>query len=98
MQAVATKPQTQKSSNGVVYRTRCQNHGCGFSFDLRITPENAGLLGATLACPRCRRHGGMLKREGRLADRLFSAKLVFRATGVAYGPSDEADLMSDGAL
>ena len=29
---------------GVVYRTACQNPGCGATFDLRITPENASLL------------------------------------------------------
>ncbi|MGH8011038.1 MAG: hypothetical protein ACREQ4_00900 [Candidatus Binataceae bacterium] len=72
-----------KPEAGVVYRTACQNPGCGHAFDLRITPENAGLLSGTMACPQCRRHGGMLKREVRLGDRLFSAKLVFRMTGVA---------------
>jgi hypothetical protein len=82
---------SSKSEAGVVYRTACQNPGCGHTFDLRITPENAGLLSGTMPCPQCRRHGGMLKREGRLGDRLFSAKLVFRLTGVApRADEDEA--------
>ncbi|MGH7916226.1 MAG: hypothetical protein ACREQE_02060 [Candidatus Binataceae bacterium] len=48
-----------------------------------------------MACPQCRRHGGMLKREGRLGDRLFSAKLVFRLTGVA--PRADEDEVYSGA-
>src|ERR1700692_1177582 len=68
---------------GIVYRTLCQNPGCGASFDLRITPQNASLLSGTMACPRCRRHGGMLKPQGRLGNKLFAAKLLYRATGVA---------------
>src|ERR1700758_74481 len=67
---------------GVVYRTLCQTPGCGASFELRVTPANASLLSGTMACPRCRRHGGMLKPQGRLGNKLFSAKLVFRLTGV----------------
>ena len=65
---------------GIVYRTICQNPGCGTTFDLRITPENASLLSGTMACPRCRRHGGMLKPQGRLGNKLFAAKLLYRAT------------------
>ncbi|HLK85458.1 MAG TPA: hypothetical protein VKT27_03050 [Candidatus Binataceae bacterium] len=68
---------------GVVYRTVCQNPGCGATFDLRITPENASLLSGTMPCPRCRRRGGMLKPQGRLGHKLFAAKLLYRATGVA---------------
>jgi hypothetical protein len=95
MQTIATRQEPNTASKGVVYRTTCQNPGCGFKFDLRITAENAGLLSGTMPCPRCRRRGGMLKREGRLGDRLFGAKLVFRAIGV-HGPSeDEGDLFSD---
>jgi hypothetical protein len=71
-----------KSEGGVVYRTTCQNSGCNHTFDLRVTPANASLLSGTMACPRCRRHGGMLKPQGRLGNKLFSAKLVFRLTGV----------------
>src|SRR5437667_12067870 len=81
-----TKSTTQETDNnesegGVVYRTSCQHPGCGHIFDLRITPANASLLSGTVACPRCRRHGGMLKPQGRLGPRLFSAKLIFGSTG-----------------
>ena len=76
---------------GVVYRTVCQNPGCGASFDLRITPQNASLLSGTMACPRCRRHGGMLKSQGRLGNKLFAAKLLYRATGVASTRADEEE-------
>lgn len=79
------------SSQGVVYRTVCQNPGCGFKFDLRITPENAGLLSGSLACPHCRRHGGQLKSQGRIGDKLFAAKLLFRPTGVGPTRSEEEE-------
>jgi hypothetical protein len=36
-----------------------------------------------MACPRCRRHGGYLKSQGRIGEKLFAAKLMFRLTGVA---------------
>jgi hypothetical protein len=74
---------------GVVYRTACQNPGCGATIDLRITPQNASLLSGTMACPRCRRHGGMLKPQGRLGKKLFAAKLLYRTTGVASTRADE---------
>ena len=32
-----------KTLPGIVYRTECQNPGCGHKFDLRITPANASL-------------------------------------------------------
>ena len=83
-----TSRETQ-SMSGIVYRTTCQNPGCGHAFDLRITPENASVLSGTLACPRCRRHGGMLKPQGRIAAKLFAAKLVYRLTGIAPRPDDE---------
>jgi hypothetical protein len=83
---------TNNSEAGVIYRTACQNPGCGHTFELRITPANASLLSGTMACPRCRRHGGMLKPQGRLGNKLFSAKLVFRLTGVAPRV-DEDDLV-----
>lgn len=87
------EPRKPKSEGGVVYRTTCQNPGCNHTFDLRLTPENASLLSGTMPCPRCRRHGGMLKPQGRLAPKLFSAKLIFRLTGV--GPrTDEDDAFS----
>jgi hypothetical protein len=78
-----------KSEGGIVYRTVCQNPGCGHSFDLRVTPQNASLLSGTMPCPRCRRHGGMLKPQGRLGNKLFSANLVFRLTGVAPRIDDD---------
>ena len=82
-----------KSEGGVVYRTTCQNPGCSHTFDLRVTPANASLLSGTMACPRCRRHGGILKPQGRLGNKQFSAKLVFRLTGVA--PRIDEDDLSD---
>ncbi len=96
MQAGATNQETRTAtSEGVVYRTVCQNPGCGFLFDLRVTPKNASLLSGTMPCPRCRRHGGMLKPQGRLGDKLFSAKLVFRLMGIGPSHSDEDDLFSE---
>ena len=88
------EPHANKSDGGIVYRTVCQNPGCGHSFDLRITPANASLLSGTIACPRCHRHGGMLKPQGRLANKLFSAKLIYRLTGIAPRP-DEDDVYSE---
>jgi len=96
-QTVTQEKHHQKSEGGVVYRTACQNPGCGHTFDLRVTPGNAGLLSGTMACPRCRRHGGMLKPQGRLGNKLFSAKLVFRATGVAPRIDDD-DLLDAAEL
>jgi hypothetical protein len=95
MQAEMTKETRSSEKPGVVYRTVCQNPGCGATFDLRITPENAGLLSGTIACPRCRRHGGMLKPQGRLGNKLFAAKLIFRVANVAYTPADEEDLFGE---
>ncbi len=80
---------------GVVYRTVCQNPGCGATFDLRITPENASLLSGTIACPRCKRHGGMLKPQGRLGNKLFAAKLLFRVANVAYSRADEEEAAAE---
>ena len=42
-----------------------------------------------IACPRCRRHGGMLKPQRRLGNKLLAAKLLYRATGVASTLADE---------
>jgi hypothetical protein len=98
MQAANTNQEpVSRISEGVVYRTVCQNPGCGFTFDLNITPKNAGLLSGTMPCPRCRRHGGMLKPQGRLGNKLFAAKLVFRMTGVASNHGEEDDLFSEAA-
>jgi hypothetical protein len=84
-----TNNRASKSLPGIVYRTSCQNPGCGHMFDLRITPENAKLLSGTLPCPRCHRHGGMLKPQGRIGDKLFSAKLIYRLTGVGPRPDED---------
>lgn len=83
---------------GVVYRTVCQNPGCGATFDLRITPENASMLSGTIACPRCRRHGGMLKPQGRLGNKLFAAKLLFRMANIAYNRADEEEASNESGL
>lgn len=84
---------------GIVYRTVCQNPGCGHSFDLRITPKDTSLLSGTMACPRCRRHGGTLKPAGRLGNKLFAAKLVFKGIGAeqpaTLASDEEGDLVSD---
>ncbi len=95
-QSTANRDFQTDDAPGVVYRTLCQNPGCGYRFDLKITPKNAGLLGGMMACPRCKRHGGMLKPSGRLGDKLFSAKLLFKAANVAYTPHhEEEDLLSE---
>jgi hypothetical protein len=97
MQSAANKHESKRtsSSQGVVYRTICQNPGCGFKFDLKITPENAGLLSAPIACQHCKRHGGFLKSQGRIGDKLFAAKLFFRAIGVGPSRSDDDDIGAD---
>ncbi len=96
--AISNKHESKAASApGVVYRTICQNPGCGFKFDLRITPENAGLLSASLACPHCKRHGGFLKSQGRIGDKLFAAKLLFRLTGVGPTRGDDDDFGGDNA-
>jgi hypothetical protein len=83
---------------GVVYRIVCQNPGCGATFDLRITPENASLLSGTIACPRCRRHGGMLKPQGRLGNKLFAAKLLFRVANTAESRAEDEESSSEPGL
>jgi hypothetical protein len=96
MQAAANKQETRTAtSQGVIYRTLCQNPGCGFKFDLRITPENAGLLSQSIECPHCKRHGGFLKSQGRIGDKLFAAKLIFRMTGLGPSRTDDDDAGSD---
>jgi len=93
----ATSRNDASSGNcrGVVYRTTCQNPGCGFTFELRITPANAGMLGGSIACPRCRRHGGFLKPQGRIGEKLFAAKLFFRLTGVGPSAREDEDLFGE---
>ena len=82
------KPRTTVGQ-GIVYRTVCQNRGCGFKFDLKITPENTRLLSGSTTCPHCKRHGGQLKSQGRINEKLFAAKLLFRATGIGPTRSDD---------
>ena len=97
MQSAARKQESKRATGnqGVVYRTICQNPGCGFKFDLKITPENAGLLSGPIACPHCKRHGGFLKSQGRVADKLFAAKLFFRAIGVGPTRSEDDEMGAD---
>jgi hypothetical protein len=89
--AVSRQESRNGGSHGVVYRTLCQNPGCGYKFDLKITAQNAGLLSASIACPHCKRNGGFLKSQGRIGDKLFAAKLMFRLTGVGPSKSDDDD-------
>ena len=90
MQTSVSRNESRTTGNqGIVYRTVCQNPGCGFKFDLRVTPENASLLSVPMACPHCKRHGGQLKSQGRISEKFFAAKLLFRASGA--GPTRRND-------
>ena len=95
MQTAVKHESRAATGPGIVYRTTCQNPGCGATFDLRITAENAGLLSGSIACPRCRRHGGFLKPQGRIGEKLFAAKLLFRLTGVGPSTREDEDLFGD---
>ena len=96
MQTAVTRHESRTtSSQGVVYRTICQNPGCGFKFDLRITPKTPACLSGPMPCPHCRRHGGKLKSQGRIGDKLFAAKLMFRPTGVGPTRSDDDEMGAD---
>jgi len=96
MQSAVSRHDTRTTSGqGIVYRTICQNPGCGFKFDLKITPENASLLSGSMACPHCKRHGGQLKSQGRIGDKVFAAKLLFRPMGVGPSRSDDDDTSAD---
>jgi hypothetical protein len=96
MQTVVTKHESRATgSQGIVYRTVCWNPGCGFKFDLRITTQNASLLGGSLVCPHCKRHGGQLKSQGRISEKLFAAKLWFRPTGVGPTRGDDDEIGAD---
>ncbi|HZC45550.1 MAG TPA: hypothetical protein VE243_03685 [Candidatus Acidoferrum sp.] len=48
-----------------------------------------------MACPHCKRNGGQLKSQGRISEKLFAAKLLFRAIGVGPSRSDEDDMGAD---
>ena len=93
--AVSRQESKNNSSPGIVYRTICQNPGCGFKFDLRITPQNASLLSGSMPCPHCKRHGGQLKSQGRISEKVFAAKLLFRATGLGSTRGDEDEMGAD---
>lgn len=95
MQTAVKHESRAATGPGIVYRTTCQNPGCGVTFDLRITAENARLLSGSIACPRCRRHGGFLKPQGRIGEKLFAAKLLFRLTGVGPSTREDEDLFGD---
>lgn len=83
VEAAVSRQETRTNGNrGIVYRTVCRNPGCGFKFDLRITPDNARLLSAAVACPHCKRPGGQLRSRGRISENIFAAKLFFRPNGV----------------
>lgn len=89
-------PGERHPTPGIVYRVSCENPGCGHTFDLHITAKDVGLLGGTLACPHCRRHGGILKPTGRLERKIFSARLTFKLSGSNPGaPGEEGDLLTD---
>ncbi len=53
------------------------------------------MLSGSIACPKCRRHGGFLKPQGRIGDKLFAAKLMFRITGIGPSTRDDEDLFGD---
>jgi|ERR1700719_2119097 len=96
MQTSVSRNESRTTGNeGIIYRTVCHNPGCGFKFDLRITPQNASLLGGSMVCPHCKRHGGQLKSQGRISEKLFAAKLLFRATGVGSTRSDDDEKEAD---
>ncbi len=96
MQTAVNRRESRTTGNhGIVYRTVCRNPGCGFKFDLRITPENASLLSGSTVCPHCKRHGGQLQSQGRISEKLFAAKLLFRATGVGSARSDDDEMGVD---
>lgn len=72
----------------IICKTVCGNPGCGFGFELTVNRANVGLLGQRLACPVCRRPGGILQRMRRLGARTFSSRLQF---GQASPAALEAD-------
>ena len=79
MNAAVSRPLNRRPAIGeVIYKTVCENRGCGFEFDFKITRHSVGLLSRRLACPRCRWPGGLLKRDQRLGDMIFSSRLQFR--------------------
>jgi hypothetical protein len=73
-----TKTKSPESGSSVVFKTICENPGCGNTFELKIMPSHVGVLAGGVSCSRCRRPAGSLKICGRLAAGIFAAKLVFR--------------------
>ncbi len=76
---------------GVSYVVTCQNRGCGYTFEIRVTPSNVNVLASTLACPHCGRRGGVLERGERCGPRSFTARLVFKERPTLANPLDEED-------
>jgi hypothetical protein len=76
---------------GITYRVRCQNPGCHHTFTLRVTPKEVGLLSSHIVCHRCRRPGGLLTRNRRLGDKVFSADLTFKRTGLSEVRREERE-------
>jgi hypothetical protein len=96
MQTSVSRNESRATGNqGIVYRTVCQNPGCGFKFDLGITPENASLLSGPITCPHCKRHGGQLKSLGRISEKHFAGKLLFRTTGAGPTRRDDDEMEVD---
>lgn len=93
--AVSRNDSRTTGNQGIVYRTICGNPGCGFKFDLRVTPQNASFLSGSIACPHCKRNGGQLKPQGRISGNLFAAKLAFRPTGVGSSRIDDDEVESN---
>lgn len=78
---------------GIICKTVCGNPGCGFGFELTVNRANISLLGQRLACPVCRRPGGILQRMRRLGARTFSSRLQFG--GSSSGESSPAAFEAD---
>jgi hypothetical protein len=79
---------------GITYRVRCQNPGCHHTFTLRVTTKEVGLLSSNIVCHRCRRPGGLLTRNGRLGEKVFSADLTFKRTGLSEVRGEERETFS----
>ena len=79
---------------GITYRVRCQNPGCRHTFTLRVTAKEVGLLSSHIVCPHCRRPGGLLRRNGGLGAKVFSADLTFKRTGQSEVRAEERETFS----
>jgi hypothetical protein len=76
---------------GITYRVRCRNPGCHHTFTLRVTSKEVGLLSSNIVCHHCRRPGGLLTPNGRLGDKVFSADLTFKRTGLGEVRGEERE-------